>query len=309
MITTSLFLLNFSLGQVVQFLLLGLVVIATLACLFILDKIDLNKFFIFINYRLALKIAIYITSLITLLFIIFFTIHSPNLTQVYIPLIVLVILVIIGLVYALKAAHQYEIVAPEKYHDLKKILTLLNLNAEDAQTVDELKEMIDTTIKLMGIQIAKNESQKSEDEPEDFEAFIRTAIQSIKLNYQSSVEINTNIQFFEPHKNVNAMNISYMLGILLENAIETGPKHPILVDILSTEHILMIKVANEAELKRSQELENMFSKGYSSKGKIGRGFGLPNLAKFVDSYQGQITITQEMNVEFQTNYIVFMLNF
>jgi len=288
--------------------------ILTILFLTILDKVDLNKLFVFIVHRVAIKIAFFAISLISLLAF-FFSLLSLDLTafldiiQMIASLGLMVLILIIGFVHTLRAAHQYEVVVPERYHDMKKILTLLNLRAEDAQTVDELKGMIEATIELMGIKIEKPELQKSEDEPKDFEAFIRCAINSLKLNHKSSVEINTTIQHFEPHKNVSAMNVSYMLGTLLENAIETGTKHPILVDILSTEHVLFIKVANEVESKTPQELYSMLSKGYSTKEKVGRGFGLSKLKSLVESHQGNIIITQEMNPTAQANYIVFTLNF
>ena len=302
-------------NQILQIVVLcASLIIFTILLLWILNKIDLNKLFIFVIHRLALKLVVFAISLIALLAIIFTLIFyvrfdAFDVLQAIIPLGVIVILLIIGFIHTLKAAHQYEVVVPEKYHDMKRILTLLNLRAEDAQTVDELREMIDATIELMGIKVAKPEPQESVDEPKDFEAFIRCAIDSLKLNHQSDVEINANIQHFEPHKNVSAMNVSYMLGTLLENAIESGTKNPILVDILSTEHVLFIKVANEIESKTPQELYNMLSKGYSTKEKVGRGFGLSKLKSLVESHKGNIIITQEMNPIAQANYIVFTLNF
>jgi len=289
-------------------------IIFTIIFLWALDKVDMNKLFVFVDHRLALKLAVFIISLLSLVSIFFIVTFSerfyyPTAIRTIIPLLITFILLIIGFLHTLRSAQQYEVVVPEKYHDMKRILTLLNLKAEDAQTVDELKGMIAATIKLIGKKVAKPEPQKSEAEPEDFEAFIKSTINSLKLNLKSEVEITTAIQYFESHKIVSAMNISYMLGTLLENAIETGTQYPILVDILSTEHVLFIKVANESESKSSQELYNMLTKGYSTKEKVGRGFGLSKLKKFVDNYKGNITITQEINPALQANYITFTLNF
>lgn len=283
---------------------------STVILLLIVDKMDLNKLLVYIIHRLALKISIFVVSLIaSLLFFFIITIYDLHATQILIPSGVFAILIAVGLVYTLKVAHQYEIVVPEKYYNIKKILTLLNLKAEHVQTVDELKEIIGATIELMNIKVVKPETEKSENEPEDFEAFIKTTINSLKLNHQSTVEIKTNIQYFESHKSINTMNITYMLGVLLENALETGTPYPILVDVLSTEHILLIKVANETKPKTSQELNRMLVKGYSTKRKIGRGFGLSKLKSLVESHQGNLTISQEMNKEVEANYIAFTLNF
>jgi len=306
--------INFLLNQFLRLVFLCTShIIFTMLFLWILDKVDMNKFFVFVAHRLALKIAIFAISIIALVaafFVLVVTIGVSHATiRTIIPLGLIVILLIVGFARTLRSAHQYEVVVPERYHDMKRILTLLNLKAENAQTVDELKEMIGATIQLMDIKVAKPEPQKSDDEPEDFEAFIKNAIDSLKLNHRSDVQINTAIQYFESHKNVSAMNISYMLGTLIENAIETGTEYPILVDILSTEHVLFIKVANEADAKDQQELYNMLSKGYSTKEKVGRGFGLAKLKKLVESHQGNIIVTQEMNPAVQANYIAFTLNF
>jgi len=281
----------------------------TTAFLFILNRIDLSKFFIFITYRLAFKVAIFaIASTIALILIFILVAHNASAFSTLFAIGVLLIVMTIGLWHTLKIAHQYEVVIPEKYHDMRKILTLLNLRAEDAQTVHELKEMIEASIELMGVKVAEP-SRVEANEPVDFEAFIKTNIESLKLNLQSNSEIRTNIQYFEPHKRVSAMNINYMLGILLENALETGTTYPIIVDILSTEHILFIKVANEAPKSIPQNLENLLAKGYSTKGKVGRGFGLSKLKKLVEKYDGSITISQEMNAHEQVKYILFTLNF
>jgi len=289
-------------------------VIFTILFLWSINKIDMNKLFIFVIHRLAVKLAIFMITLVSLLVIFSVIFYYARLEDILtfhilIPIFsISVVSLLIGFAFTLKAAHQYEVVVPEKYHEMKRILTLLNLKAEDAQNVDDLKEMIGSTIELMEIKTIKP-TTSSENDPQDFEAFINSAINSLKLNHESDVEVKTSIKYFEPHKNVCAMTISYMLGTLLENAIETGTEHPIVVDILTTEHVLFIKVANEAESKSPQELYSMLSKGYSTKEKVGRGFGLAKLKKLVENHQGNIIITQEINPTVQTNYITFTLNF
>ena len=292
-----------------DFLYVVVAIILTTIFLCFLDKIDFNKLFVFISHRLALKITIFSIFLISLLMFFLIPVGALNFLQTSIPLGIFISLVIIGLAYTLKIAHQYEVVVPEKYHDMKKILTLLNLKAGNLLTVEDLREAVGATIELMEVKVTKSECQKSEDEPEDFKTFIEDTINSLKLNHKSKVEIRMNIQYFEPHKTVSTMTITHMLGILLENAIESKTKCPVFVDILSTEHILFIKVANETESKTSQELGSMLAKGYSTKARVGRGFGLSNLKKLVEKHQGNLTISQEMNSEVQANYLVFMLNF
>ena len=297
-------------SQILQIIIISAEICFKLLLTFVLTKINLNRLFIFIIYRLALKMIIFIVSFLLLLASIYVTFnYFTNLALALAPQIILILITTSGLVQILKDAHNYEMDISPRFNDMKKNLTLLNLRAEDIQTADELKEMINATIELLAIETAKATSQRKDDEPEDFEAFITAAIESLKLNNDSDVEIITNIQYFEPHKKINAMNVSYMLGTLLENAIQAGTQLPILVDILSTENFLIIKTSNDTQLKTQQELDNMLTKGYSTKGKVGRGFGLSKLKQLVESHQGNISISQEINVASQTNYIVFMLTF
>jgi len=222
--------------------------------------------------------------------------------------ICLFIIVSIGFASTLKDAHQYELIVPEKFHDTKKILTLLNIKSHDATSIDELKVAIDSAVDLMGIKVA-NLTPKLHCEPDNFEAYILSTIDSMKLNHKSDTQVKTNIQYFEAHKKVSAINISYMLGILLENALETKTSYPIEIDILATEHVLFIKISNEAEAITQTDIKNIYSKGFSTKGKVGRGFGLPKLKKLVESFDGTISITADINAREQVKYLTFTLNF
>jgi len=279
------------------------------AFLTILNRINLNKFFVFIAYRLVFKISIFALALAVLISAAFITANtSPDPFSTLIPIALFLSLALIGLLHTLKSAHQFEIAISEKHQNMRKILTLLNLKAKDAQTTQELQDMIQATIELMGVKVAKP-TPKLEENELDFEAFINTHIESLKLNYQASAEIRTNIRYFEAHKKINAMNINYMISTLLENAFETETTHPIMIDILSSENILLIKVANETSEKTPQALENMLIKGYSTKGTVGRGFGLLKLKKLVEKQGGTMTISQEINTYEQVNYISFTLNF
>jgi len=286
--------------------------------LLILNRIHLNPFFVYVVRRLALKITIFIVILIILLSSMFIGIHfSLSLFSTLIPIGILLSLCIFGLWQSLKIAYQFEVVMPARYQQMKKILTLLNLKMTDAQTTEELKEIIETTVELIGIKVAEPTPKIQENEQTDFEMLIKHHVETLKLNYQANAEIHMNIRYFEAHKKINALDINYMVSMLLENAFETETTLPIKIDLLSTEHVLLIKIANETALKTAQELENMLVKGYSTKGAVGRGFGLSKLKKFVEKQGGTMTISQEINVyqhaqesyTDRANYICFTLHF
>lgn len=292
------------------FTFLTLLTSLTIVFLFVLNRVNLNKIFVFITYRLAVKVFIFAIAFAVIPLSTFISDSvAPNIFSTLISRATFLLMIIIGLWHTLKLAHQYEVIAADKYHNMRKILTLLNAKTEDAQTADEFRGLIEASIELMDIKVANSSSKVGENEPIDFEAFIKTNVESLKLNYQSNAEVLMNIRYFEPHKKVTALNINYMLSILLENAFETETTYPILVDIFSTENILLIQVANETTRKTPQDFENMLAKGYSTKRKVGRGFGLSKLKKLVEKLDGTITISQEINVDEQKNYIFFTLNF
>jgi len=290
---------------------LGMLLVLGVLTVVFVDKLHLPKFALFVSYRLAVKVALFAIGIFLFVISIFLIIlEGFELEHAMIPLIVLIILGSLGFYQTLKAVHQYEIVVPEKYRDMKKILSMLYLSAQTTTDREELICMITTAIELMGVQkIEAPEATYTEEAPDDFEAFIHASIETLKLNAGSVAEVRANIQYFEPHKNVSAMTVNYMLTTLLENAFETGTTLPIYIDILSTSHIMFIKVANESEVKDEQMLENMLKKGYSSKGKVGRGFGLSKLAKLVASHEGTMTVNQEMRAVESENYLSFTLNF
>jgi sensor histidine kinase regulating citrate/malate metabolism len=117
----------------------------------------------------------------------------------------------------------------------------------------------------------------------------------------------TKIKYFESHKTIDDIEIAYMLSVLLENAIETLTNKPIFVEVLCSENRVLIKVENDTKEKTQDELNNMLLKNHSTKGKVGRGFGLAKLDTFVQKHHGNIEITQAYHNEQQVNYLTIMV--
>jgi len=300
----------FGLNHLTYIIFVLLLIIAKIAIILTLDKWQLSKFFIYISYRLAIKIAILALALAIMLIILVYSITNIAFNlPVVISLSLVVCLIIWGFMRSLKAAHQYEAVAPHRYEDLKLILSILHLNSLDANSVEEMKDMLDAAIDIMGVKIDKPVKNPVFENSEQFEAYVDSNIESLKLTVQSDIQIIKNIQFFESHHKVDNLNLSYLLTTLLENAIETQTTYPIFIDVLSTANLLFIKVANETPHKDEISIEKMFDNGYSTKNKVGRGFGLSKLKKTVDKLDGNINISQFNDPNHGVNYISFTLNF
>jgi len=102
--------------------------------------------------------------------------------------------------------------------------------------------------------------------------------------------------------------IIYMLGVLLDNAIESGTKKEILIHISVAEESLFISVANEYEQKSNDDFEKMFEPRYSTKSSPGNGYGLSHLSQIVTGYGGEIGLKYDYLEVQNCNYLTLIIN-
>lgn len=97
-----------------------------------------------------------------------------------------------------------------------------------------------------------------------------------------------------------------ILGILIDNAIEAGNSDDVLKDISVTidkeKDMNLIVVKNKYPYLEKEIMKNIFNKGFSSKSKTGRGYGLYNVRQIVNKYKGSI---EAYNEDCGENYVVF----
>jgi len=280
--------------------------LATGAIFLLCLKIDLNKLFIFVSRKVLIKLMFFS---LTLFFVFLIVIISFNIDYVLEHGILVVVLMTISincLYLTLKSAHEYMEVMPNTYHDTKELLAILNNKLEDINDVEEMKSVYKKVMSLMELKVTPEVNPNHENE---FESFILKTVESIKDDKVIQVPIAVDIDYYEPHPIVDDVEIAYILGILFKNAIETMTNKPILVDVMSSKHAVLIKVANEAKHKSKEELEAMLMKNYSTKKSVGRGFGLAKLKKLVEKREGKLSIFQEFNHQEQVNYLSVMIKF
>jgi len=280
---------------------------ATLATLFLLFAfIDLTLLYKLVTEKFIVKLIIF---MLFAMFVVSFAIFNFNAEQVVGASILLVILFAIainGLYYMFKFAHEYMNVMPNKYHDVRKILALLNSKMSDITELEEIKEANRTAIELLNIEPVLKEEVSTKTKNK-FEALMLDTIVFIQKENHSLTEIIHDIEYESVHPVVDDMKIAYLLGILLENAIQTMTRKPIYVEIFSTSRFVGIKVSNEAKHREKDRLETMLSRGIPTNGKIGRGFGLAKLKQTVKKYKGKVSITQEQRGK--TNYLSIVVRF
>ena len=210
--------------------------------------------------------------------------------------------------YLFRFAHNYMNIMPEKYHDVRKILSLLNSEMKYITDIDEMKRAYQSVMQLMNIEIeAKKEINT--DAKNKFENILLETIAFIRQDNNHTTKINHKFTFESEHPVVDRTKIAYFLGTLLENAIQTMTRKPIYIDIYSSDLFVVIKVSNEAKFQQKKQLKAMFSSNHSTKGKIGRGFGLLKLNQAVKKYNGEIDMSQEFQYKENTNYLSIILKF
>ena len=280
---------------------------ATLMILFLLFSfIDLTLLYKLVTNTFIVRLIIFILFAI---FVVSFAIFNFNtaLMNEYIWLfIILIVIAINGLYYMFKFAHEYMNVMPNKYHDVRKILALLNSKMSDIDDLDAVKAAHQKAMELMNIEPVPTE-EISIDIKNSFEALMFETIAFTQQENNSTTEIISDIEYDSPHPVVDDMTIAYLLGLLLENAIQTMTRKPIYIDVYSADCFVGIKVSNEAKHHEKVRLEAMLNQGSSTKAQIGRGFGLIKLKQAVKKYKGKISVLQTQRGK--TNYLSVLVRF
>ncbi|AKL94326.1 histidine kinase-, DNA gyrase B-, and HSP90-like Atpase [Clostridium aceticum] len=95
-----------------------------------------------------------------------------------------------------------------------------------------------------------------------------------------------------------------VVGNLINNAFETGIDNNVVKLILSKEKdMYVIEIRNKHPYLNRDKINTIFKKGFSTKPYIDRGYGLYNLKKIVNRYNGEIEV---LNEEYDgENYLVF----
>lgn len=111
---------------------------------------------------------------------------------------------------------------------------------------------------------------------------------SAKLIRAQELNVDVDIDIMEPIEEINMdiIDISRCLGILIDNAIEAAEKTDkpyVMVAIVNREKSIIIGVTNSCN-KDMPSINKMFQKGFSTKGE-NRGIGLSNLNEILNKYK------------------------
>jgi len=292
--------------QLPQVMLHYLTYISTLVILSIVCQfIDFNRLFMFISRRFILKLLIFILFAMFVSSFIAFNFQTERMNEYMVLFIILVTIAFNSLYYLFKLANEYMNKLPDKLHDTRNALSLLNSKIRHLNDAEEIKANYAAVMEIMGIEAQEVRPENTNGS----KAFILETIASVQQENKSNVEVIHDIDYESSHPVVSDVVIAYLLGILLENAIQTMTHKPIYVDVFSSSRYVAIKVANESKRYEQKYLEDMFKRGRSSKAKVGRGFGLAKLKQVVKKYNGKVSVSQRDNLKENTNYLSVLIRF
>ena len=270
------------------------------------EKVDFNRFLVFILRRITLRILIFLTVIICLIALYILINHQ----DLVILVLVLFIPSLLGLIHTIRLTHQSTAIVPDAYHDAKKLLMLLDIKAEEATDFTQLNEMLAHSVELMNLQLPDYDLSVSNDASADFEKFIIRTIESIKMDKKANAHLVPNIQFSDRHHEVGDIKIAYMVGLLLEHALDTLTKRPIFIDVSSGKYDAAIRVSCEYKFeKRLKNSDNFLLEGETVSTIIKKSFNLSKLDSMVKAHNGELNIVGGKNTGEQVDYLTIHVVF
>ena len=190
----------------------------------------------------------------------------------------------------------------QRQHDFKNHLNALYGLVQienDQQAKKETKEYIESLI----------DGIKPTDQLLNIEEHIISAIIYSKKSLAEEKDILFNVEFQGeiPKYPLEKYELVELIGNLLDNAIEavenssSFDKPRIIVVLGIEENSKVIEVRNTGGMLLQKEIDHIFERGFTTKKGKHRGYGLYNVKKIVDYYNGTIELS------FEEEYVVFRI--
>ena len=189
-------------------------------------------------------------------------------------------------------------------HDIKNLLTSIHLSAYSTSDINVIRDELDKVLEIINIDNNIKNIKEA-----DYNQNILSHINQKKKNaIHYELLFLTDIEYYEPNAKVSFFVILYMLGVLLDNAIESGTKKAIIIKLFVIKESLYLSVSNEYKRKSAEDFNKMFQERYSTKEEsISRGYGLSNLSKVVADYGGNILLKEEYNKNQKSDYLTITI--
>jgi len=292
---------NVSLIQSYRFLLAQILI--TSITLLLIKKIPLDKLFHLIERELILKLIMY-TAISVLLIALGYLNFDYNNTEPYIiPFFILILVSFLGIYQTIKYISYYTNKMPLQLHDVKNVLMGLYISTGSTSDTEKIRSDIQTALKILEMDSITPDITLGKPR-ENILAFVNQK----KRKAETDPIITSELHYYEDHCNVPLSAVIYMLGVLLDNAIESGTRKEILIHLSVAEESLLLSVANEYEKKSDDDFERMFEPRYSTKSAPGNGYGLPHLSHIITDYGGEIELKYDYFKKQNCNYLTLIIS-
>ena len=278
-------------------------IISLVIVLLMCKKLPLYKLFYKIERDIVLQLVLFALAGIFLAVFFYFNFEYENMRSYVLYFSILIGISIICLYKVIKELFFYTRSMPAKYHDMKNIMVGLYISVYGKSDINVIRAHLDSYLDKMDID-AKVEELVIDDDGKNILSFIQ------HKKYESNKKLNfiTDVRYYEPNEKVDFPDIIYMLGLLLDNAIEaSNSDKPIFISVHVMEEGVEISVANVYKRQSVNDFEKMFQEGYTTKSTSSRGYGLPNLSKIVKEYGGDIFIHHNYNEEQKSSYLTIRI--
>jgi|GEM_PF-1809706 len=277
-------------------------IITTMIILFLSTKDVLYKFYNKIEKEILLKLLIASLAGIVLLLAFYFNFEAT--TSYVMCFSLFIIIIFFSLYQILKRIFFYTNKVPMQLHDMKNLLMGIYLSACSTSDVTIIRNELDKVLEIIDVDIGIKDIIMN-DYNQNILSFINQ--KKSKTVYYEPIFL-TDISYHEPNKKVSFSVFLYILGVLLDNAVESGTRKEIIIKISVIEESLLLSVSNEYQKKSAGDFNKMFQERYSTKKEnISRGYGLSNLSKVVAGFGGTILLKEEYNKEQKSDYITIAI--
>jgi len=135
-------------------------------------------------------------------------------------------------------------------------------------------------------------------------------IETKKEEHHFNAEIIHDINYYKDHLKIGIEVIIKCMGILLDNALESGTDKPIIVELDTGMGHIRLYVRNEFQLTDPEAIERIFTgDGYTTKKAHGRGYGMGNLHREVTKCGGKIVDSYGYNEVGKSYYLTIGVEF
>lgn len=270
------------------------------------QRIPLHKIFNTIERQILLKLFVFMVLFFYLLAFSYFSFDYLNITEYIMYFALLLLLPAIGLSNTIKSIYFYTNKVPMQLHDVKNVLIGLHISAKGSSDKNTIKDELNKALEIIGMDDINTESI-------DVDTYYNSILSFINMKKKRSTKelsFSTNIQYYESNAKIPLATILYMLGVLLDNAIDSGTKKVIYIKVHVSERYILVSVSNQYKKRSTDDFKNMFQERYTTKHQDNsmHGYGLPNLSRVVHSFGGEIQLEYSYNKEEETNYLTFTID-